>query len=464
MDTIQGIRRVLWITMFLNLIPTVVKLAVGWMTNTLSIIADGFDSVFDAGSNVVGLVGIWVASKPADEKYPYGRRKAETMTALVICFLLFITAWELVKTAIDHVVNPALIAANVNAWSFVAIGVSIVVHVGVVIYELKEGKRLRSDVLVADALHTRADVFVSISVGGGLVFIHFGLPLADPILTIVVAVVIINIGIGIIKESVPTLIDKEKMPVGEVEQIVKSVPGIRSVHNVRSRGHEQAVYADLHIRVDPGMSTEGSHAIAHEVEHKLRQFDPDLKDVTIHVEPEGRRETDDTHETIATSLRRIAIGEGAHMHEIWVREVNGEYWIEDHLEMDGSLPLIQAHAITSRIEKRIRDEYPRVKEINSHMEPVGKITESNVNESDTTKLKARINQVLDRVASDMKCHSVNVQIVDGKPTVSLHVNIPGQLPLSEAHARVEDIELKLRAAIPSLFRVIIHSEPIPASS
>ncbi len=463
MDTIQGIRRVLWITMILNLIPTVVKLAVGWMTNALSIIADGFDSVFDAASNVVGLVGIWVAIKPADEKYPYGRRKAETMTALVICFLLFITAWELLKTAIDRLVNPSLIHADVNAWSFFAIVVSVVIHIGVAIYEMRAGKRLQSDVLVADAMHTRADVFVSMSVGGGLVFMQFGVPVADPILTIVVAVVIINIGIGIIKESVPTLIDKEKMPVGKVEEIVRSVPGIRSVHHVRSRGHEQAVYADLHIRVDPGMSTEGSHAIAHEVEYKLRQFDPDLKDVTIHVEPEGTQASDQDHEAIAIPLRRIAIGEGAHMHEIWVREVNGDYWVENHLELDGSLPLVQAHGITTRIEQRIKETNPRIREINSHMEPTGRITEISVMESDTTNLQARIKVLMDHIASDVKYHSLNVQIVEGKPTVSLHMDIPGHVSLLEAHAIVEDIEIKLRASIPSLYRVIIHSEPLPTS-
>ncbi|MBN2153413.1 MAG: cation diffusion facilitator family transporter [Candidatus Lokiarchaeota archaeon] len=449
--------------MALNLIPTVVKLAVGLMTNALSIIADGFNSVFDAGSNVVGLVGIWVASKPADEKYPYGKRKAETMTVLIICFMLFITAWELIMTAVDRLANPGLVDAEVNAWSFVAVGVSIAVHIAVVIYELGAGRRLHSDVLVADAMHTRADVFVSMSVGGGLVFIHFGVPVADPLLTIVVAVVTINIGIGIIKESVPTLIDKEKMPAGKVEEIVRSVPGICSVHHVRSRGHEQAVFADLHIRVDPGMSTEGSHAIAHEVEHRLRLFEPDLKDVTIHVEPDGSQARERSHEAIAIPLRRIAIGEGAQMHEIWVREVNGEYWIEDHLELDGSLTLAQAHAIVTRIENRIKEENPRVKEISSHIEPIGRITRGNVKEGEARILQARIMNVLEQVALKVKYHDVNIQIVDGKPAVSLHVAFPGTVSLFDVHGEVEILEQQLRAAVPSLYRVTIHSEPVDAA-
>ncbi len=459
MDTFQGIRRVLWITMGLNLIPTFAKLTVGWITDSLSIVADGFDSVFDAASNVVGLVGIWVAAKPADEQYPYGRRKAETMTALIICFLLFITAYELVKTAIDHLLNPAIIGAEVNAWSFIALGVSIAIHVYVVYYELNAGRKLHSDVLVADALHTRADIFLSVGVAGGLVFVYFGVPVADPILTIIVAVLIGNIGVGIIKESVPTLMDKEVMPVDKVEQIVMSVPGIRSVHHVRSRGHEQAVFADLHIRVDPGMSTERGHAIAHEVGHRLRQFDPDLKDVTIHVEPDGSKTKEPGQEAIAIPLRRIAIGEGAQMHEIWIQEIDGEYWVENHLEVDGSLSLKQAHELASKIEQRACTEIPRIKEITSHLEPTGRLTDGSAPVGEVAQLVEQVKKLINEIEPRANCHDVQLQKIDGKPSASLHVNLPGEMLLSEAHSITETLEIKLRARIPALQRIIIHPEP-----
>jgi cation diffusion facilitator family transporter len=187
--------------MGLNLIPTFTKLFVGYLTQSLSLIADGFDSVFDAATNVVGLVGIWVAAKPADKQYPYGHRKAETITALVISYLLFLTCYELIRSAFERIFNPALISAEANFWSFAALGVSIAIHMYVVHYELNAGRKLHSDVLVADALHTRADIFISVAVGGGMVFILLGIPLADPILALVVALMIARIGIDIIRES-----------------------------------------------------------------------------------------------------------------------------------------------------------------------------------------------------------------------------------------------------------------------
>jgi cation diffusion facilitator family transporter len=445
--------------MGLNLIPTFTKLFVGYLTQSLSLIADGFDSVFDAATNVVGLVGIWVAAKPADKQYPYGHRKAETITALVISYLLFLTCYELIRSAFERIFNPALISAEANFWSFAALGVSIAIHMYVVHYELNAGRKLHSDVLVADALHTRADIFISVAVGGGMVFILLGIPLADPILALVVALMIARIGIDIIRESTPTLMDKVVLPTDKVEQIVLSVPGIRSVHHVRSRGHEQAVYADLHIRVDPGMSTERAHAIAHEVGRRLREFDTDLQDVTIHVEPADNPSPIVSQETIAIPLRRIAIGLGASIHDIWAREVNGDYFVESHLEADGALPLRQAHELSSKLEERARAEIPHLRELTTHIEPVGKLIENDEKELAAEKFSRLVEQVVKEVDTTANCHEVHIHEIEGRLVVTLHINLPGEMPLAEAHRVAAKLETQLRETVPKLDRVIIHTEP-----
>jgi cation diffusion facilitator family transporter len=269
----------------LNLIATVAKLIVGYRTGALSLIADGFDSVFDAASNVVGLVGIYLAARPADEDHPYGHRKTETMTSLIIASLLFLTTWELVESAIERLRQPSMIQAEVNVWSFGALLVSIAVHLTVVWYELRAGRRLHSDVLVADALHTRADIFVSLSVIGGLIAVQLGFPLIDPILALIIAGVIAKIGIDIIREGSPTLMDKVVIAPDQVTKIVLSVPGVHSCHQVRSRGHETAVYLDLHIQVEPSTEVEHAHAIAHKVKRRLQEQFGGIEDVTVHVEP-----------------------------------------------------------------------------------------------------------------------------------------------------------------------------------
>lgn len=459
MDNFRAIRRVLWITMGLNLVATAAKLIVGYWTGSLSLIADGFDSVFDAASNVIGLVGIYVAARPADEDHPYGHRKAETMASLVIAGLLFLTTWELIKSAVERLRDPSLIQAEVNVWSFVALLVSIVVHMTVVWYELRAGRRLQSDILVADALHTRADIFVSLSVVGGLIAVRLGYPIADPIMALVVALFIAKIGIDIIREGSPTLMDRVMMLPDEVEQIALSVPGVVSCHRVRSRGHEGAVYADLHIRVSPAMSTERAHAIAHEVQHQIRERRPDVKDVTVHVEPAGSLPREQDWEEIGTQLRRLASGLGVTVHNVWTYEVNGEYHVETHLEADGTLPLRQVHEQVSLLEERVLAEVPYLAELITHIEPKGQLIQTSGPGLEETQVTQAVQRAVNEALHTQACHRIQVRRGGGGWLVSMHCYLPGDTPLEEAHRTSTWLESLLRGKVPGLERVVIHTEP-----
>ena len=461
METYRAIQRVLWITMGLNLLATVAKLGVGYWTSSLSLIADGFDSVFDTATNVIGLVGVYLAARPADEDHPYGHRKAETMTALIIAGLLLLTTWELIQSAVQRLLDPSLIQAEVNVWSFGALLVSIVVHLTVVWYELRAGRRLNSDVLVADALHTRADIFVSLSVAGGLIAVYLGYPLADPILALVIALIIAKIGVDIIRENSPTLMDEIAMPRDEIEQIARSVPGIVSCHRVRSRGHRSAVYADLHIQVDPAMSTEQAHAIAHELKRRLQERSSDVQDVTIHIEPAGSLPRRQGQEEIAVQLRRLADGLGLGVHKVWAFESKGRFHVEVDLEVDGAFSLRQAHKLASLLEERACAEIPHVVELATHIEPRGQLAQR----SDPGLEEKQIAREVQQVANDFQvagaCHQIQVRQSDAGWTVSLHCHLPGELSLVEAHRISSQLEKQLLKKIPRLERVMIHTEPWP---
>ncbi len=459
MDTFRGIRRVLWVTMLLNLAATAAKLIVGFLTGSLSLIADGVDSVFDSASNVIGLVGIRVAAQPADAQHPYGHRKAETLASLIVAGLLFLTTWELIKSAVERLRNPALIEAEVNIWSFAALLFSIAVHLTVVWYEMREGRRLGSDFLVADAMHTRADIFVSLSVIGGLVAVRLGFPLADPILALIIAIVIARIGIDIIRESSPVLMDQMVVSTDELERIASTVPGVLSTHRARSRGHEGAVYADLHIHVDPNMSTEQAHAVAHEVQARLRESHHDIQDVTIHVEPAGTVLAKSPQIEIATLLRRLADGLGIAVHDVWTREVNGEFYIEAHLEADAALSLAEAHMIASRLEERARSEMAHLAELTTHIEPRGQVIHTPGPGRQEAEVAAEVQHVASATLPQGVCHDVQVRRDNGGWAVTLHCQLPGEMPLADAHRLSGEVEAALHSRVPGITHVTLHTEP-----
>lgn len=462
MDTYRAVRRVLWITLGLNLVATAAKLIVGYLTGSLSLIADGFDSVFDAATNVIGLVGIFVAAQPPDADHPYGHRKAETITALIISSLLFLTTWELIQSAVERLQHPSLLEAEVTVWSFGALVVSIAVHMTVVWYELRAGRRLQSDVLVADAMHTRADIFISLSVMGGLIAVQLGYPLADPILALVVAVAIAKIGIDIVRETSPTLMDQVVVPPGQLEQIALSVPGVLSCHRVRNRGHKGAVYADLHIRVEPSTDTVQAHTIAHEVQHRLHARLPDIKDVTIHVEPAGSLQSSQGWSDITVKIRQLAHGLGVGVHDVWAYEVGGGLYAEVHMEADGTQLLHEVHAVASSLEQRSRDAIPRLAEMTIHIEPEGQLhPELSPTPGKTSACQAverAIHETLQKAAAG-DSHRVQLRPGGAGWILSLHYRLPGDISLAEAHEATNQLERRLRESIPDLERVIIHTEP-----
>ena len=155
---LTAIRRVLILTMLLNFAATAIKLAAGIATGALSVVADSLDSLFDGLSNVVGLAGLSVATRPPDADHPYGYRKFETIAALSIAFLLFLTAWQLLQAAWQRFGSAEV--PDINIWTIVAMVVGMGIQAGTSLYELRQGRKLRSEVLVADALHTRASILI----------------------------------------------------------------------------------------------------------------------------------------------------------------------------------------------------------------------------------------------------------------------------------------------------------------
>jgi len=457
MRNFAAIRRVLLITLALNLLATVAKLVVGYWTGSLSLVADGFDSVFDSVSNVVGLVGIYFAAQPPDERHPYGHRKMETFTASAIALLLFLTCWELAESALDRLRAPALMAPTVNMWSFGALLTSILVHLTVVNYELRAGRRLKSDVLVADALHTRADIYVSLSVLGGLIAVRLGYPLVDPILALAIAGVIAKIGIDIIREGSKTLLDQAAIPTSEIKDIALAVPGVGTVHQVRSRGHEGDIHVDLHIQVDPDMQAVQAHAIAHRVQDRLMEGLSGVTDVVIHIEPQ-RMEGEATTEGVGEAFRRLAAELGLHIHGLRAYKLAGDLYADLHVEVPADLTLREAHQRSSALVEAAHARFPALREMVTHIEPAQRGAEAE--EMDRGKAQEII-RIVDQVLAEWcgSYHKVSVRRLQGELSLSLHCQMAPETSIEEAHELSQRLESALRARLPNLGRVVIHLEP-----
>ncbi|RNL48177.1 cation diffusion facilitator family transporter [Paraeggerthella hongkongensis] len=284
-DRMRSIRRVLWGILFLNLAVAAAKYLYGTYSGSASMQADGIHSVFDSAGNVVGLVGIALAARPADEGHPYGHAKFETYASLVIGVLLLLAAFEVGSSAVGKLATQTY-TAEVGPLSFAVMIGTLAVNLGVTVYERKQGKLLKSEILAADASHTLSDAMVSIGVIIGLALVSLGFPMADPIMALIVTVAILATAYDVFKHALATLSDHARIPEEDVRKAVMEVSGVQDAHRVRTRGTEGEIYVDLHVLVAPEMTVAAAHDLADEVEQSVRRRFENVVDVLVHVEPD----------------------------------------------------------------------------------------------------------------------------------------------------------------------------------
>jgi cation diffusion facilitator family transporter len=279
----SGVRRVLGGILAANIVVAIVKFAVGIHTNSLAVFGDALQSSVDAANNFFAIAVVRLASKAPDEDHPYGHAKFETLGALLIALLLALSIFELVRGAIARMVAGAP-QPSVSSSALALLGFTLVVNVAVVWFETRAGKRLQSDLLLADALHTRTDVFITLGVLAGLWLARAGLAWADPVLALIVAGLVGRAGYQILRRSIPSLVDERAFDQATIQREAEEIAGVVSAYAIRSRRAGERRFAELTIAVDGGADVASAHRIADQVEDRLRAS-LQLDQVTVHVEP-----------------------------------------------------------------------------------------------------------------------------------------------------------------------------------
>jgi cation diffusion facilitator family transporter len=282
----KTIRKILIGILILNWAVAAVKLVIGSLTGSASVMADGFNALSDGSTNVIGLIGVALAAKPSDEDHPYGHHKFETLTTLGVVVLLGVVSVQITLSAFAKFLNPVL--PQVSPLDLFFLVLTLFINLWVVWYERRKGHQLRSSLLIADALHTQSAVYVSIGVLLTLGWVMLDWPLAlyiDPLMSLVVVGFILKEAWSIFKENSGMLLDEAQADPCVIQRLVMDDVRVKGVHQIRSRGTLSVLDIDMHILVDPSMRVEDAHTLTHDLEAVLNgHFDQDVRAI-IHTEP-----------------------------------------------------------------------------------------------------------------------------------------------------------------------------------
>ena len=449
------VRRVLWGVLLANLAVTAVKLTLGFLTGALAVVADGFHSLVDTSSNLIGLSAIRLAERPADEHHPYGYSRYETIGTFAIGGMLLVAAFEVSRAIIERIAGGG--APELTPLTFWLVVATFPVNLAIFLFERRAGRRLGSEVLLADATHTGTDLYVTASVIFSLIAVWLGLPILDLVAAAFVVVMILRAAFGILRKSALTLTDRIVIDPDVVERIAKEVPGVVYVHHVRSRGAPGSGFVDLHVKVHSEMTTEQAHAIATEVERRLRIELPEIADALVHIEPAA--EQPGQLARIRYDLRQIADGMGLAFHDLHVNaEEDGSYTVELHLEMLPDISLKDAHALADAFERRVAEGATRPFRLIAHLEPVPDDVlhpEPDIPRS----IRDTIRALIVSRTGESRLRELQTYRFGPRIAVTASVTIRAGASLAEAHALSEAIERELLNAVPQIHRVTVHVEP-----
>jgi cation diffusion facilitator family transporter len=281
---IARVRRILVIVLILNLLVAAAKLGYGYVSGSVAMTADGFQSLLDGFANVVGIVGIAIAARPPDFEHHFGHERYETLASMAIGALMALGVFEIVTTAISR--WQAGDVPRVTTLSFVVLLGTMAVNLGVSSWERRNARDLRSDLLAADARHTSSDVLVSGAVILGLAGERAGLRGADAAISLVVAGMIAWTAWGILREASLVLTDAatDVDPHGVLARIL-AAPGVITAHNLRVRSSGGRNWVEVHVTVDPSWSVKQAHEVTMGVEEAIRAEVGRDTQVIVHVEP-----------------------------------------------------------------------------------------------------------------------------------------------------------------------------------
>ena len=287
--------RTSWISTIGNAVLSVSKIIVGLLAGSLAVLGDGIDSATDVIISVVMIFTARIMSRPPSKKYVFGYEKAESIATKILSLVIFYAGMQMLLSSVESIFSdevkeiPSAIAIYVTVFSIAG-------KLLVALYQYKQGKKINSSMLTANAINMRNDVIISSGVLLGLIFTFiFKLPILDSITGLIISLFIIKSSVGIFMDSNVELMDgvKDVNIYNKIFEAVEKVPGAGNPHRVRSRMIGNLYNITLDIEVDPQMTLMQAHEIADAVEKSIENSIDNVYDILVHVEPAGKCQTDE---------------------------------------------------------------------------------------------------------------------------------------------------------------------------
>ncbi len=453
-------RRVAAISVGVATTLTLLKLGAGLATGSLGILAEAAHSGLDLMAAFVTFLAVSISSRPPDQQHHYGHGKIENISALFETLLLLITCVWIIYEAVQRLFFTS-VSIEPSIWAFAVMFIALgsLFWISRLLY--RTAIKYQSQALEADALHFKTDIWSTIVVILGLTLVVIGdvtgqlwLTKADAVAALIVALIVVRVSLQLGRRTVEALIDTAPPGLGvAIEQRIVQVPGVEHVDAVRVRTSGPETFADVTISVSNSLPLEEAHSVAVAVENAVREVAPD-SDVMVHTDPH------DTTENVLEQVRLVAARMRLDVHNIAVQRIGGHVYVALDLEVAPNLSLGDAHELASALERRLREEIVSIARIDTHIEPRPQaVTTGHDVTAQQPQIVAAVKQAIQGLPLISGYHSITVLRSDGDYNVSVHCTFDPATPIADVHEVSDTLSQRVRAELPSVHRVVVHTEP-----
>ncbi len=437
------------------------KFAAGILTGSLGILSEAIHSLIDFGATIVTYFAIRWGDQPADDQHHYGHAKIESIAALVETALLFLTTAWIVWEAASRLLSSGVHHVEVTWWAFAVIGGSIVIDYNRARALKRVAEKTSSEALEADALHFSSDMWSSMVVFGGLVAVWVGVPWADSLAALVVSGFVAHAGWALGARTLNTLLDTAPAGATEaVREIVSDMHGVLSLKSLRLRPAGATLFASIVVEVARTMPIDDIIRTKQAIHEKVQARFPNA-DITVTANPVAL-----DSESVFQKVMLIAAHRNLAIHHLTVQQIDGKLAVSFDLEVEGSMPLGQAHDTATRLEDAIRSELGNDVEVESHIEPQPeRLLEGHDADPElTAKVRASLLAFARRHKRLSDFHSIRLRRNDEGLFLHYHCWCQAGETVEHIHDDIDRIEASLKEHYPEIRRVIAHAEPIGIAS
>ena len=427
-----------------------IKLVTGLAAGSLAFVAEAAHSGTDLVAALLTLFAVGIATKPADDAHLYGHGKAEHLAALAEAAFLVVVSLVVAGLAVARLAGWLDLDVEPAWWAFAAAFLVIAIDVSRTIVSYRSARRYASAALFSNAVHFGADLLGTLAVLGGLVAARAGFPEGDSIAALFVAALVVAAAVRLIRRNVDVLMDRA--PAGAVDAAREAIDRLEPpvpVRRLRLRQAGGRTFADVVIGVSPGAAVGQGHAAADRVEAAVHRALPE-SDVVVHVEPTGR-ETELRERVRAAAMTVSHVRE---LHDLALIDTGDGLEASLHLKLPGDLDLAAAHGLAEEVERAIERDVPEVRAVQTHLEPLAERAPGRERTRELAAIEREIVELTGGPPRELRALETDQGLV-----VLVTLALDGATTLADAHDRATAVSERIRAALPGIADVVVHTEP-----